>query len=211
MARTGRRPGNVDTRQQILDVARVQFAELGYDGVSLRGIARAAEVDPALVHHYFDGKSGLFADVMQLPFDPAAVLPAVLSGDLDKLGERLLLFFLGLWESPDTGPRMRAVLRTALSSEEASTRLGDFVVQEVVGRLAARLGTDRPLLRATLTGTQLIGLAVGRYLVQVHPLRQPSVEELVAAVAPSLQRYLTGRLPAGLVTDGRPGVDFTRQ
>lgn len=103
MGRTGRRRGNAGTRQQILDIARTQFADLGYEGVSLRGIARAAGVDPALVHHYFDGKSGLFADVMQLPLDPAVALPAVLSGDVDRLGERLLRFFLSLWESPDTG------------------------------------------------------------------------------------------------------------
>jgi len=195
MARTGRRPGNADTRQQIVDVARAQFAEQGYDAVSLRAVARGAGVDPALIHHYFDGKSGLFAEVLQLPLDPATVLPAVLSGDLDRLGERLLRFFLELWESPETGPRMRAAVRAALSSEQASARLGDFVVREVLGRLADRLGSDRALLRATLTGTQLIGLAVVRYLVQAGPLRQASIEQIVAAVAPTLQRYLTGRLP----------------
>ncbi|MGI8691362.1 MAG: TetR family transcriptional regulator [Geodermatophilaceae bacterium] len=196
MARTGRRRGNVDTKRQIVDVARAQFAELGYDGVSLRGIARAAGVDPALVHHYFDGKSGLFADVMQLPVDPALALPIVLDGELDQLGERLLRFFIGLWESPETGPRMRAAFRTALSSEESSRRLGDFVAREIMTRLAARLDSDRPQLRATLTGSQLIGLAVGRYLVQVDPLTQASVEELVTATAPTLQRYLTGPLPS---------------
>ncbi len=195
MARTGRRPGRIDTRQQIVDAARTQFAELGYDGASLRGIARAAGVDPALVHHYFDGKSGLFADVMQLPIDPAVMLPAVLGGDPDQLGERLVRFFLGLWESPDTGPRLRAALRTALASEEASARLGAFVEREILARLAARLGSDRPLLRATLAGSQLIGLAVGRYLVQAAPFTGPGVEEFVAAVAPAVQRYLTGPLP----------------
>lgn len=195
MARTGRRPGNADTRQQILDVARAQFAELGYDGVSLRGVARAAGVDAALVHHYFEGKSGLFADVTQLPLDPAAVLPMVLSGEVDQLGERLLRFFLGLWESPETGPRMRAAMRTALASEEASTRLGDFIVREVITRVAATLGSDRPELRAALTGSQLVGLGVGRYLVQAGPLTAASIEEIVAAMAPTVQRYLTGDLP----------------
>lgn len=195
MARTGRRPGNADTKRQIVDVARTQFAELGYEGVSLRGIARAAGVDPALVHHYFDGKSGLFAEVMALPVDPVALLPAVLRGELDQLGERLLRFFLGLWESPETGPRMRAAMRTALASEEASTRLGDFVVREILARLAARLDADQAQLRAMLAGTQLIGLALGRYLVEADPLTQASVEEIVTAVAPTLQRYLTGPLP----------------
>ncbi|MBA2389702.1 MAG: TetR/AcrR family transcriptional regulator [Geodermatophilaceae bacterium] len=201
MARTGRRPGNADTRQAILDVARTQFAELGYEGVSLRGIARAAGVDAALVHHYFDGKSGLFAEVMQLPLDPAVALPGVLDGDVEQLGERLLRFFLALWESPETGPRMRAAIRTALSSEEASTRLGHFVVQEILGRLATRLGSDQAMTRATLTGTQLIGLAVARYLVQADPLIRMSVEEIVAAVAPTLQGYLTGDLAEVLAAE----------
>ncbi len=201
MARTGRRPGNVDTRQAILDVARAQFAEFGYDGVSLRGVARAAGVDPALVHHYFDGKSGLFADVLALPLDPAAVLPFILEGDQLELGERIIRFFLGLWESPETGPRMAAAIRGALSSEEGSVRLGAFFVREVMQRVAAQLQVDRPMLRASLTGSQLIGVAVARYLVRAGPLVEASTEEIVAAVAPTLQRYLTGDLPAALASE----------
>ncbi|MEJ7705504.1 MAG: TetR family transcriptional regulator [Geodermatophilaceae bacterium] len=127
MARTGRRRGDVDTRAEILAAARAQFAERGYDGASLRGIARAAGVDPALVHHYFDGKSGLFAEVMQLPADPAAVLPAVLAVDLDEIGASLLRFFLGLWEEPHTGPQMLAWIRSSLASEAGTARLREFV------------------------------------------------------------------------------------
>lgn len=200
MARTGRRPGNVDTRQLILDVARVQFAEQGYDAVSLRGVARVAGVDPALVHHYFDGKSGLFAEVMQLPLDPAAVIPVLLDGGREQLGERIVRFFLRLWDSPETGPRMAAAIRGALSSEEASARLGAFFVREVMQRVAGQLEVDRPLLRASLTGSQLVGLAVVRYLIRAEPLVAASTEEIVAAIAPTLQRYLTGELPQGLVT-----------
>ncbi|CAN5330025.1 TetR family transcriptional regulator [soil metagenome] len=194
MARTGRRPAGTDTRALILDAAREQFAQTGYDAVSLRGIARAAGVDPALVHHYFDGKSALFAEVLEFPVSPASVLPHILDGDLDELGERLVRFFLGLWQSPETGPRMAAAIRTALSSEAGSAALSGFVVREIMHRVAARLGPDRPLLRTSLVGSQLVGLGVARYLVRIEPLVSASDEEVVAAVAPTLQRYLTGEL-----------------
>lgn len=202
MARTGRRRGNVDTRADILAAARAQFAEQGYDGASLRGIARAAGVDPALVHHYFAGKSGLFAEVMQLPADPAAVLPAVLEVDAAELGATVLRFFLGLWEEPHSGPQMLTWIRSSLASEEGTARLREFVVGEVLRRIAGRLPDTRHAeQRAALAASQLIGLAIGRYLIRVPPLAAASVDELVAQVGPTLQRYLTGTL---LPVDGPP-------
>lgn len=196
MARTGRRPGNADTRQEILTVATAQFAELGYDGVSLRGVARAAGVDPALLHHYFSGKSGLFTEVMHLPFDPAVVLPDVLRGPLASLGPRLARFFLGLWESPRSGPQMVAWIRSSLATEDASRRLREFALGELLARVAALLpADDEPERRAALVASQLIGVAVGRYLVQAAPLVEAGIDELVAVIGPTLQRYLTGALP----------------
>lgn len=195
MARSGRRPGGADTRQMILDAARSQFAEQSYDAVSMRAVARSAGVDPALVHHYFDGKSELFAEVLQLPLDPAAVLPGVLDGEIEQLGERITRFFLGLWESPQTGSRMALAIRSAIASEEGAARLGDFVGREIMVRLAVHLPGDRSPLRSSLVGSQLIGIGVARYLVRLGPLAACSVDEVVAIVAPTLQRYLTGDLP----------------
>lgn len=194
MARTGRRPGNVDTRTEIVTAARTVFAEVGYDGASVRGIARAAGVDPALVHHYFSGKSALFAEVMQLPLDPRQLVPQLLAGDRAGLGLRIATTFLRLWDSPDVGPRMVAVVRTALASDEGSQRLGQFFAREVLGPVAAQLGADRPELRAALVGSQLMGLAVGRYLVRLPALAAAPPDAVAAAVAPTLQRYLAGSL-----------------
>lgn len=198
MARTGRRPGNVDTRAEILAAARDQFARSGYDQTSLRGVARAAGVDPALVHHYFSGKSALFAEVMQVPVDPAAVLPAVLAAGPEQLGGALIRFFLDLWESPQSGPQMLAWVRSSLASDEGSVRLREFIFGEVLRRVAGHL-PDQPAAqhRAALAASQLIGLAVGRYLVRVPPLAAASIEDLVAQVGPTLQRYLTGELLPG--------------
>ncbi|CAN5874246.1 TetR family transcriptional regulator [soil metagenome] len=196
MARTGRRPGNVDTRAQILAVARAHFAELGYDGVSLRGIARTAGVDPALLHHYFAGKSALFAEVMQLPVDPAVALPMALRGPLEGLGERLVRFFLGLWESPDTRPQMLTWFRSSLATEEGAQRLREFVTREVLSRVIAAVPAEqRSQRRTALVGAHLAGLGVGRYLIRLGPLAEATVDQLVAEVGPVLQHYLIAPLP----------------
>ena len=193
MARTGRRPGGADTRTEIVDAARAQFAEQGYDATSLRAIARAAAVDPALVHHYFAGKSALFAEVMQLPLDPSTVLPAVLDVPLEELGRSLTRFFLGLWESPDSGAQMVAWVRVGLGSEDATAQLRGFVTSEILARFAARLPDQSSAARrAALAGTQLIGAAIGRYLIRAEALVALDLEEYADAVGAAVQAHLTG-------------------
>ena len=193
MARTGRRPGASGSREAILDAAREAFAEHGYDGASIRAIARRADVDPALVHHFFGTKDELFRTAMELPIEPAVVLPALLEGGPDGVGERLVRFFLGVWEEPAPRARILAVLRSAVRHDDAAELLRTFVTREVVGRVAATLEVPDAQLRATLVGSQLVGLAMVRYVVRVEPLASADVETVVAAVAPTLQRYLTAR------------------
>ena len=192
--RPGRRPGDSGSREAILAAARSSFAEHGYEGTTIRGLARAAGVDPALVMHFFGSKDGLFAAAMELPVDPGLVLPQLLEGPLEGLGERLLRFFLQIWEAPETRAPVQAVLRSAVTQERAADLLRGFISREVIGRLAA--GIDRPdaQLRATLVGSQLVGLALARYVIQVEPLASADVEAVVAAVAPNLQRYLAGEI-----------------
>ncbi|HEY0689801.1 MAG TPA: helix-turn-helix domain-containing protein, partial [Kribbella sp.] len=103
MVRTGRRPGKQDTREAILFAAREAFAERGYDAASIRVIAAAAGVDPALVHHYFGTKDQLFLDAMRVPVDPTMVIPMVLAGGIDGVGERLVRNLLTVWDSPVGG------------------------------------------------------------------------------------------------------------
>src|SRR6266566_170590 len=102
MARTGRRPGNQDTREAILAAAREAFAERGYDRVSIRAIATSAGVDPALVHHYFGTKDQLFLATVDAPIDPGEILPKILAGERDELPERLVRTFLSVWDHPVT-------------------------------------------------------------------------------------------------------------
>ncbi|MFI7574242.1 TetR family transcriptional regulator [Micromonospora sp. NPDC049497] len=193
--RTGRRPGNPDTREAILRAARDAFADRGYDAASIRAIAAAAGVDPALVHHYFGNKDQLFLAAMNAPLNPGELLPAVLAGDRDGIGERLARTFLGVWDSP-AGTAGVALLRSALSNEWTARLLREFITTQVLRRVLEHLDVDPAELpmRGSLVASQLMGLAMVRHVVKLEPAASADPELLVAAVAPTLQRYLTAPL-----------------
>lgn len=180
-----------DRRQAILDAAREQFAEKGYLGASVRGIARQAGVDPALVHHYFGSKEKVFVAAMELPFVPAERLPAVLEGDPDGLAERLARMFLDMWAEPTFRTPMLGLVRSAFTSEQGATMLREFVGSALLGRVAQAAGPVDPL-RVQVAAAQLVGVVILRYVVRLEPIASASEDELVALVAPTLQRYLTG-------------------
>ncbi len=180
----------MDTRATILDAARLAFSERGYDAVTVRGIAADAGVDAALVHHYFGTKEGVFVAALQLPFDPAVAAPSVLAGDPAQLGERLVRLLLSVWSAPETRAPLLVLLRSATTNEQAATLLREFVTRALLGRIAPALeGPDREL-RVAGAATQLVGLALLRYVIRVEPLASASDDEVVALVAPQVQRYL---------------------
>jgi AcrR family transcriptional regulator len=196
MARTGRRPGASGTRDRILAAARVAFAEAGFDGATIRGIARTAAVDPALVHHYFGTKEQLFVAGMQLPFDPATLVDAITRGGLEQAGERTARFAVGVWVDPGATPILLGVVRSAVSDERAAATLRDLMERTLLP--AARgLGVDQPELRASLAWSQIVGLFFGRYILRVGPLVTISSDQLIAALAPQLQQAFTGPIPGG--------------
>jgi AcrR family transcriptional regulator len=190
VARTGRRPGAGGTRDKVLAAARVEFARRGYAGATIRGIAARARVDPKLVLHYFESKEGVFRAAMDFPIDPAAALPALLAPGVDGLGVRLARFFIDVWDSP-AGARALALVRSVVASEEAASLLRDFVRREVLARVAESLKVDEPELRASLAASQLIGVAMVRYVVKVEPIASAEPEKLAAWLGPTLQRYFT--------------------
>jgi AcrR family transcriptional regulator len=192
MARTGRRPGVSGTREAILEAARRAFAEQGYQRATIRGVAELAGVDPALVHHYFGTKQELFVAAVQLPINPVPQLMAVLGEDPDRTGERIVEVFLSVWDHAADQSPLLALIRSAVGDERAAAMLREFITEEVLGQLAHRLGSPDARLRATLVGSQLIGLAMARYIIRVEPLASAPAVELAAAVGPTLQRYLTG-------------------
>lgn len=214
MTARGRRPGGADTRGEIVAAARRAFTAHGYDRTSLRGIARAAGVDPRLVHHYFDGKAALFTEVIAAPVNPSAIVDQIVDGPLDTVGERLARTFFEVWDDADGRQRFGALLRSVATHEDAARMVREFVGRELFGRLVTAVdarqrrssgapppsAVERRALeqRAGLAAAQVVGLAFLRYVVRHPPVVEASAEELVAAVGPTLQRYLVG--------DGRSGT-----
>jgi AcrR family transcriptional regulator len=185
----GEGPGG--TQERIRLAARAEFAERGYDKTSVRGIAKAAGVDPALVHHYFGTKEEVFAAAVEMSMEPTLVVPALLGEGPDGIGERLARYFLQVWENPATRAPLLAVIRSALTHEAAAKVLRRLVLRRLLERVAQELDVPDPTFRAELAASHMVGIAILRYVVQVEPLASADPEEIVAVVAPTLQRYLT--------------------
>jgi AcrR family transcriptional regulator len=192
--RVGRRPGASGTREAIAAAARRMFGELGYERATIRAIANEAGVDPALVVHFFGSKQQLFLAVMDLPFAPEEVLPTIFAGDRAQAGERFARFIVGVLEDARARSVLTGMVRAATSEPEAARMLRELISRRVFAAISASLGADDAELRATLVGSQVVGLIVARYIVAVEPLASLDSERLVAAVAPNLQRYLVGAL-----------------
>ncbi len=197
--RPGRRPDGQATRARILTSARAEFGALGYDGATIRGIAARAGVDPALVHHYFGPKQRLFVATMEagFPVDFEVAVAAVLDGPPDTIGERLVRYVLELWEAPAFRAVILGLVRSAASDAAAATMLRHVLSEGPFLALARAIARPDARLRATLVGTQLVGLAMARYVVEVEPIATADVDVLARAIGPSIQRYLAGDLGAG--------------
>jgi AcrR family transcriptional regulator len=193
--RSGRRPGNQDTRQSILDAARTVFAERGFDKASIRAIATGAKVDPALVHHYFGTKEKLFLASMNAPINPAELIPKALEGPRDQAGERLVRLVLSVWDSP-AGAAAIAMFRSALTNEWTARLLREFVITQILRKAIAELTMDpaEAPMRSALLATQIAGLVTIRYVLKIEPVASAPTESLVKAMAPNVQRFLTDPL-----------------
>ncbi|MDP4501166.1 MULTISPECIES: TetR/AcrR family transcriptional regulator [unclassified Nonomuraea] len=189
----GRRPGNPQTRDEILEAAIAAFLAKGYRDTTIRGVAREAGVDPALVMHFFGTKDGLFEAAINGSM-PVALMMEALDGDEEHLAERLSRRYVELWEDPAHGPRMSAVLQAATATSAAADLLKHLMRQELLGPIARRLSSDHAEVRALLAASQLVGIAMLRYVLKVEPLASLPADVVAAAVAPTLQRYLTGAL-----------------
>lgn len=193
--RTGRRPGPNRTRDEILAAARAAFSAHGYDAVSVRAIARGANVDPALVHRFFGSKESVFIAAMQLPVTPSRLVPAILAHGPDGLGERIVETLFTLYDTTGAGGPFRAFLASAVTNEHAATMLREFLTTEILGRVTAAAAPDQPGLRAALAASQILGLLMARYIVRLPQIADAQRSHLAACVGPTVQRYLTGSLP----------------
>jgi AcrR family transcriptional regulator len=192
--RRGRRPGNSGAREAILAAARAAFARDAYAGASLRAIAREADVDPALISHYFGSKAGLFIAATDWPFDPQDGVRATVAGGREEAGRRLAEFFFDHWSIPEKRISVLGLMQAAFTDPTVAALLREFFVDEVFEPMLIELGADQIPLRAGLLATQLHGIILSRYVLDV--LSQDTVTDAtaIAAIAPTLQRYALGEL-----------------
>ena len=188
--RRGPRTGGEDTRAAILEAARAEFAAKGYDGATLRGIARTAGVDPRLVHHYFDGKQSVFQEVLHMPVHLEEVIESVFAGGPDNLGERVLRTFFAVWDAPAASERLVAFVAASSSGTGAARTMRQFLTREVLSRISRFAADDDPQLRASLIASQLLGIAIARYVLQIEPFASADPEVLIPFLAPTIERYL---------------------
>ena len=191
MSAAGRRPGNADTRGEIVEAAKRVFADRGYDGTSLRGVAREAGVDPALVHHYFDGKAALFVAAMALPFDPRQVKEH--AAGLEYSGSRTIEGFLTMWDLAEgTGSSFASCLSAMAASSNVADAMREFVNERVWSVLRHNDGETEALRRrrTAMVSSQLMGLAFARYILRVAPMSTASPKQIGRWVGPTLDRYV---------------------
>ncbi|MCU0300803.1 MAG: TetR family transcriptional regulator [Candidatus Nanopelagicales bacterium] len=191
--RRGPRAGSgEDTREAIVAAARVEFARRGFDAATVRSIATRADVDPALIHHYFGTKMGLFQAVLALGVDPTrAALPAMLDGPRDEAGRRIARTFLTLYEDPEFREPVLAVMRTAMTSPEVAALAASFLQDTMLRGLATLAVGPDPQRQVALAMTHLLGTMLGRHVLGLTAL-QGDVDVLVDELAPVVQRYLDG-------------------
>jgi AcrR family transcriptional regulator len=209
MAEKGRRPGNRDTRAEILAAAAAVFAEESYDRASLRSIAARAAVDPSLIHHYFPGgKPELFAEAVQQDFDPRLILDLVLGEDHvsqvaattrgQTRGSAIVLHFLKMWDHADpsgTGDAFVSFTQAAASSPEAAAGVRSFLAERVWSHLDSE-GRDPDDLaqRRSLVASQLMGLGFARYVLRLEPVASADAQQLAWLVGPTIDHYLDADL-----------------
>jgi AcrR family transcriptional regulator len=203
--RRGRRPGASTTREQLIDAARELFAERGYDAATTREIAARAGVDPGMIRHHFGSKEHLFLTSLEGAGGIVERLQDVLDGPVEGMAEVLLRRVLSLWDSPVSSAGI-AIIRSATQHEWAAKLARDFVLKTAIRPVIARVEADPDVaaVRAALVASQMGGLLLMRYVLKVEPLASAGHDAIVAAIAPTLHRYLTGPVPVfGPAVDAR--------
>ncbi len=193
--RTGRWRTGQQNKKRIVDVAREHFKH-GYEQATVRGIAADAGVDVAMVYYFFGNKEGLFnAAVIDIPEHPLYQLATLIDDRPDQIGARLVRRFVELWDEGDSFDPLLTVWRSAADQPLAKKLLHDTLAGPVAERVAAVFGVDNAVLRVELVASHLMGFAFARYQLRIEPLASAGVDELVAWIGPTVQKYLTGPTP----------------
>jgi AcrR family transcriptional regulator len=200
----GPKPAGTDTRDAIIEAARKQFSEKGYQGTTLRNVGAAAGVDPRLILHYFGSKQQLFVQSLELPIDPEMVLERLFAPGPGTIGERAAETIVAVLEDKTSRRVMVSVIRAAASEPEAAELIREMLTTSFLLPVAERVGGSNPQLRATLAASQIVGLGMARHVVGLAPLAGASREQLVRAVAPVFDHYLTGDFVIAEEAEAKP-------
>lgn len=198
MPKSSTTPGPRDERGvlagRIVAAARVEFAEHGWAGTTIRAIARAADVDPALVYHYFGSKEKLLDAATNPPQKWLDDVAKVWATPVEQLGAAVLELMLASWDDEEIGPTLHAILQTAAHEPTTREKLRRVVAGSLMGVAQLGVDEDERLVRSGLIASQTIGLALMRYVWKIEPLASMTNEEMLAAITPNLQRYVDGDL-----------------
>jgi AcrR family transcriptional regulator len=179
---------------RILRYARASFAAHGYAGTSLRSVARDADVDPALVSYYYKSKTGLLDAALVPPPDWTAAIAAAAATPIQRRGVALVQTMIEAWEDPASEEFLRSIILTAAHEPIARQRLAANFALHILNAVSSRLDDDERLLRASLAATQIVGLAMMRYVWKVGAIATIPSNQAIALVGPTVQRYLNGKL-----------------
>lgn len=192
----GRRPGETNTREVIAEAARTLFAQKGYRATTLRAIADAAEVDAALVSHFYGNKATLFSKVVAFPRDAEEIVAEVCGGPQESVGQRLAIVIARNMFLDSIVLNMASMVRAATSEEDAADFLRERFLADILLPIAVGVSPDSPEKRASLVMSQSNGLVFARLILEIEPLASMGEEELVAWLAPVFQHYLMGDVTA---------------
>lgn len=190
--RPGRWRSGAESKQRILQTARELFGQHGYSATTVRAIATAAGVDPAMVFYFFSTKQGLFSAAVDMSDNVPPAIESIFAGGLDAIGERIVRTLVENLDKSDRTPLMM-LTRSAPTDAQSEALLREFIDREITYRLAAMLGTPDAALRAAMVNAQILGLTVARYIMRIEPIASASVDELVDRFGPLVQYCLTGR------------------
>jgi AcrR family transcriptional regulator len=191
MSPAGRRPGPQKTRGAILDAARQEFVSRGYATTTIRSVARAAKVDPALVYHYFNDKPQLFAATLDLPFDPRAVGETAMPGDAPFDGTRLAEEFLARFEQTPGAEGFVALAQAAASSPDAARAIREFLAARIRITAPDSEPSDAWGQRHSMVAAALIGTAWSRWILRVEPLASVPRDQVARWLGPTLDHFAT--------------------
>lgn len=186
----GRPRGGSDAKDRILSAAQTLFLQHGYNATTMRAVAAAADVDPALISYHFGSKQGLFAGAMALGISPGQVIARLLEGDPEQMPQQIIRSVLTIWDDPELGGSLALLVTQAQRDPALLRTFREYVERELTARLAEHLGGTDATERAGAVLTVTLGLIFSRYVLGLNPTAAMDSERIVQLLAPSLAAVL---------------------